>query len=926
MLSVLSLLKGPASASAGCTEIPDPWLRIAKETKKLAMSSSSQTAFRSRSKTLPMPSRVKIEKKIVQEPKTRSPLPFRRLADLLKRKKKRSKGTSDSFNVPLERQTWFHGKITADFAERYLRRDGNFLVREDPAKPGSCFIVVRHKRSAVHIPLVKVNSSKGTRIKYRTEESESSFDSICELINYYVTEKKPLTPNTSAIITHAVSRDATLLSSDDLKSFNSNHHNRYVTNTVPANACPPNPPGTGPLRQRRIEKPARKNSDPGLHLEVYQNGDKMRQFTMDSRVKRNVPSSPDKLSWTVQPKQREKIPEAFLVKAEKEDDFPFYETPLGEKKEDDPKETLQTSEPFYEDPDKKESLENYYDKPGENEKSSTPVDASGKAEHYDEKNEKEKDDGYYDKPANGNEDQDFYDKPSPIESAKEYYDKPPKQCSQASLPNIPREQSQEDIYDKPRRSIDCLYDTPRASQENLYDKPPPKPKRTESFRNSDPTVSSKIPLKLVSRCSAPALRTYDSGASAPRGPSFETLPEKRHSGAEFFLRKATSKNSSSGGVNLEPESYYSTPPSRQTESPMSSKSELGLPENLDIYDVPTESGATEQVLTPSKSTDCEKENHTSPNVEDSRPKRSGSVDKKGIFLNVMKKIGENLLSPFLEIDCFALARHMTRVDLIQLWGEEPQRQSWSIEDGTGGAKGLEILTLPQGRDQRAQLLSRFSNVRHWVATLVVAAGDLGTRGKVLKKLIELADVLSDKLGNLVSFMAVMEGLSLPQVTRLHHAWSCLHHQCSSTAILYHSTLKPLAGLLSSGAPSPFPGVSLPYIIPLVRYLEMTPEEILSDWAHAEVDLGLETVSAHLDSGRILTQQLEEFRVEAITHLRKDDFLFDPKLINYFQEKVNVGNVLGLGPDPTNRTNKLRTLLQWLSENAEHPTSAETSGV
>ncbi|PFX34715.1 SH2 domain-containing protein 3C [Stylophora pistillata] len=827
-------------------QIPDPWLRIAKETKKLAMSSSSsQTAFRSRSKTLPMPSRVKIEKKIVQEPKTRSPLPFRRLADLLKRKKKRSKGTSDSFNVPLERQTWFHGKITADFAERYLRRDGNFLVREDPAKPGSCFIVVRHKRSAVHIPLVKVNSSKGTRIKYRTEESESSFDSICELINYYVTEKKPLTPNTSAIITHAVSRDATLLSSDDLKSFNSNHHKRYVTNTVPANACPPNPPGTGPLRQRRIEKPARKNSDPGLHLE---------------------------------------------------------------------------------DPDKKESLENYYDKPGENEKSSTSVDASGKAEHYDEKNEKEKDDGYYDKPANGNEDQDFYDKPSPIESAKEYYDKPPKQCSQASLPNIPREQSQEDIYDKPRRSIDCLYDTPRASQDNLYDKPPPKPKRTESFRNSDPTVSSKIPPKLVSRCSAPALRTYDSGASAPRGPSFETLPEKRHSGAEFFLRKATSKNSSSGGVNLEPKSYYSTPPSRQTESPMSSKSDLGLPENLDIYDVPTESGATEQVLTPSKATDCEKENHTSPNVEDSRPKRSGSVDKKGIFLNVMKKIGENLLSPFLEIDCFALARHMTRVDLIQLWGEEPQRQSWSIEDGTGGAKGLEILTLPQGRDQRAQLLSRFSNVRHWVATLVVAAGDLGTRGKVLKKLIELADVLSDKLGNLVSFMAVMEGLSLPQVTRLHHAWSCLHHQCSSTAILYHSTLKPLAGLLSSGAPSPFPGVSLPYIIPLVRYLEMTPEEILSDWAHAEVDLGLETVSAHLDSGRILTQQLEEFRVEAITHLRKDDFLFDPKLINYFQEKVNVGNVLGLGPDPTNRTNKLRTLLQWLSENAEHPTSAETSGV
>lgn len=107
---------------------------------------------------------------------------------------------------------------------------------------------------------------------------------------------------------------------------------------------------------------------------------------------------------------------------------------------------------------------------------------------------------------------------------------------------------------------------------------------------------------------------------------------------------------------------------------------------------------------------------------------------------------------------------------------------------------------------------------------------------------------------------------------------------------------------------------------------MTPEEIISDWTHAEVDLGLETISAHLDSGRILTQQLEEFRVEAINHLRKDDFVVDAKLIDYFQEKVNIGNVLGLGPDSTNRTNKLRTLLQWLSENAEHLTSAETSGV
>ena len=100
--------------------------------------------------------------------------------------------------------------------------------------------------------------------------------------------------------------------------------------------------------------------------------------------------------------------------------------------------------------------------------------------------------------------------------------------------------------------------------------------------------------------------------------------------------------------------------------------------------------------------DCNEEGGSvKPEQELAKP-----VDKQGIFLNVMKKIGEKLLAPFLESDCLSLARHMTRVELVSLWGEEPHRYSWSIEDGTGGAKGLEILTLPQGREKRAELLER----------------------------------------------------------------------------------------------------------------------------------------------------------------------------------------------------------------------------
>ena len=627
------------------------------------------------------------------------------MADLLKRKKKRGKGDADSLNsLPLERQTWYHGKITADFAERYLRRDGNFLVREDPAKPGSCFIVVRHKRSPLHIPLCKVNSSKGTRIKYRLEDSENSFDSIAELINYHITQKKPLSPNTSIVITNAVSRDATLLSADDLKSLHANQQNRYVSNTGPSNLCPPKPPGTGPLRQKNIVKIGRKNSDPGLHLEINHNGNKSRHFTVGSLEKTGLPLSPENLPWTVQSKQREKIPEAFLAKSTKEENISerFYETPLGKNEMENEKDVFEDPDHFYEDPNKKDNSGAYYDKPSETENASMSVDEGNRNANCVKQNEGENVDSCYDKPVGDCCNGDFYDTPSTVENSGEFYDKPSKQFSLASLSDNNTESQENLLYDQPRGSSDGLYDRPKGSDENVYDKPPAKPKRVESFRNSDPTVSDKVNKlrpQLKTRSSAPALRAFtvlpSGGCSESR---FNALPEKRHSGAELLVRQATSD-----GNNAESDACYDTPPSRSDNSPSSSGSELGLLANQEIYDVPTNlSSSSEQVLS----------SNSTPDISDKSPKdkedksRLGPMDKKGIFLNVMKKIGEKLLLPFLESDCLSLARHMTRVDLVFQWGEEPHRQSWTIEDGTGGAKGLEILTLPQGRDKRAQLLAR----------------------------------------------------------------------------------------------------------------------------------------------------------------------------------------------------------------------------
>ena len=54
--------------------------------------------------------------------------------------------------------------------------------------------------------------------------------------------------------------------------------------------------------------------------------------------------------------------------------------------------------------------------------------------------------------------------------------------------------------------------------------------------------------------------------------------------------------------------------------------------------------------------------------------------------------------------------------------------------------------------------------------MVVGAGDIAKRKNALKKVIEMAHHLqSDGLVNLHSFMAVMRGLELPQVS-VYVAW------------------------------------------------------------------------------------------------------------------------------------------------------------
>lgn len=104
------------------------------------------------------------------------------------------------------------------------------------------------------------------------------------------------------------------------------------------------------------------------------------------------------------------------------------------------------------------------------------------------------------------------------------------------------------------------------------------------------------------------------------------------------------------------------------------------------------------------------------------------------------------------------------------------------------------------------------------------------------------------------------------------------------------------------------------MVPLSRLLEATSEADLEEWHQDKLDQGLEIMLAHLSSGRSVIQQVETFKEEATKKMKLQEE--SPDLIDYFRKGINVGDLLGVHKDPVLRTQKLKTLLNWLSENAE----------
>ncbi|KAK1155761.1 SH2 domain-containing protein 3C [Acipenser oxyrinchus oxyrinchus] len=208
------------------------------------------------------------------------------------------------------------------------------------------------------------------------------------------------------------------------------------------------------------------------------------------------------------------------------------------------------------------------------------------------------------------------------------------------------------------------------------------------------------------------------------------------------------------------------------------------------------------------------------------------AENKPLEMGVLKRVKELLA----EVDAKTTAMHLTQVDctVARILGVTKEMQRMM-----GVSSGLELLTLPHGRQLRLDLLERFHTMSIMMAVdLLGCTGSTEERATLLHKTIQLAAELKSNLGNMFGFAAVMKALELPQISRLEQTWMTLRQRHTEGAILYEKKLKPFMKSMNDGK-----GTAL------------------------LVDAGVDVVMSHLEAARTIAHHGGIYHTNAETKLQ-----------------------------------------------------------
>ncbi|CAH0557410.1 unnamed protein product [Brassicogethes aeneus] len=101
----------------------------------------------------------------------------------------------------LRSHAWYHGAIPRPRAEDIVREEGGFLVRDCTSQPGNYVLTCRTKTHPLHFVIHKIILQPDTvyeRVQFQFEEEP--FDTVPDLITFYVGSGKPITNASQARI------------------------------------------------------------------------------------------------------------------------------------------------------------------------------------------------------------------------------------------------------------------------------------------------------------------------------------------------------------------------------------------------------------------------------------------------------------------------------------------------------------------------------------------------------------------------------------------------------------------------------------------------------------------------------------------------------------------------------------------------------
>ncbi|XP_048774300.1 breast cancer anti-estrogen resistance protein 3 homolog isoform X3 [Ostrea edulis] len=287
-------------------------------------------------------------------------------------------------------------------------------------------------------------------------------------------------------------------------------------------------------------------------------------------------------------------------------------------------------------------------------------------------------------------------------------------------------------------------------------------------------------------------------------------------------------------------------------------------------------------------------------------------DNKPLEPSILLKVKEILFNNNTQ----RLAEHITKVDLDYL------KVVNEIDLGLGVVSGLELLTLPQGKQLRQDIIERCYCMKVFVMVMTLTCGTVTDRAKMLSQWIQIAVDLRSTYGNLFGFASVMEGLTSEQISRLRDTWLVLRRNHTSSAFQFDTKLKSAYKSLMDGSGLlPLQNVSIPDIAPLVCLLERDETSLANylPWELSDQNNGLDILLIHLDTARLITAQCGLYKVTAenmMKAVKTEDVIFDT-----FQTEFHLRILWGAKGsvvERSERQNKYEQLLTVLSNRAEPP--------